>query len=235
MSQVYTVTNQDKNANQIPNGDLVPRHFHNFEGEMYLQDKWNATPNLTITYGLRYSLLQPPYEADGNQVSPTIDMHQWFENRITNMYQGMVDQPLLSFGLSGQANGKKPYWNWNYKNVAPRFAIAYAPHADGGFWHSILGDKGKSSIRVGYGIYYDHFGEGVVNTFDRQGSWGLSTTISNPAGVLGVELRHAIPACWARPIFLPAPEFHHHTDFPTLRRTTPAPMAWLSLGESMTT
>lgn len=187
MSQVYTVTNQDKNANLIPNGDLVPRHFHNFEGEMYLQDKWNATPNLTITYGLRYSLLQPPYEADGNQVSPTVNMHQWFENRITNMYQGVVDQPLLNFDLSGQANGKKPYWGWNYNDVAPRFAIAYAPHADGGFWHTIFGDKGKSSIRAGYGIYYDHFGEGVVNTFDRQGSWGLSTTISNPAGVLGVD------------------------------------------------
>ena len=36
-------------------------------------------------------------------------------------------------------------------------------------------------------LYYDHFGEGVVNTFDRQGSWGLTTTISNPAGVLGVD------------------------------------------------
>ena len=187
MSQVYTVTNQDKNANQIPNGALVPRHFHNFEGEMYLQDKWNVTPNLTLTYGLRYSLLQPPYEADGNQVSPTIDMHQWFENRINGMYQGVVNQPLLSFGLSGQANGKKPYWAWNYNDIAPRFAIAYAPHADGGFWHSVLGDKGKSSIRIGYGMYYDHFGEGVVNTFDRQGSWGLTTTISNPAGVLGVD------------------------------------------------
>jgi hypothetical protein len=187
MSQVYTVTNQDKNANQIPNGALVPRHFHNFEGEMYLQDKWNVTPNLTLTYGLRYSLLQPPYEADGNQVSPTVDMHQWFENRINNMYQGAVDQPLLSFGLSGQANGKKPYWAWSYNDVAPRFAIAYAPHADSGFWHSVLGDKGKSSIRIGYGMYYDHFGEGVVNTFDRQGSWGLTTTISNPAGVLGVD------------------------------------------------
>jgi len=187
MSQVYTVTNQDKNANQIPNGALVPRNFHNFEGEMYLQDKWNVTPNLTLTYGLRYSLLQPPYEADGNQVSPTVDMQQWFENRINNMYQGVVDQPLLSFGLSGQANGKKPYWAWKYNDVAPRFAVAYAPHADSGFWHSVLGDKGKSSIRIGYGMYYDHFGEGVVNTFDRQGSWGLTTTISNPAGVLGVD------------------------------------------------
>ena len=49
MSQVYTVTNQDKNANLIPSGSLVQRHFRNFEGEMYLQDKWNVTPNLTVT------------------------------------------------------------------------------------------------------------------------------------------------------------------------------------------
>ena len=187
LSQVYTVANQDKSGNPIQNGALVPRHFHNFEGEMYLQDKWNATPNLVFTYGVRYSLLQPPYEADGNQVSPTVNMHQWFENRITNMYQGLVQQPDLTFDLSGQANGRKPYWAWNYKNLAPRFAVAYSPHADSGFWHKVFGDAGKSSIRAGYGLYFDHFGEGVVNTFDRQGSWGLTTTISNPAGVLSVD------------------------------------------------
>jgi hypothetical protein len=187
LSQVYTVANQDKNGNAIPNGDLISRHFHNFEGEMYLQDKFNATPNLVLTYGLRYSLLQPPYEASGNQVAPTVNMHQWFQNRITNMYQGNVVQPDLSFDLSGQANGRKPYWAWNYKNLAPRFAIAYSPHADSGFWNKLLGSAGKSSIRAGYGLYFDHFGEGVVNTFDRQGSWGLTTTISNPAGVSSVD------------------------------------------------
>jgi hypothetical protein len=187
LSQVYTVSNQDKNANLIPNGDLVTRHFQNFEGEMYLQDRFNVTPNLTLTYGLRYSLLQPPFESSGNQVSPTVDMHQWFTNRWQQMYLGNVDQPLLSFDLSGQANGGKPYWAWNYKNVAPRFAIAYSPHASTGFWHTIVGDAGKSSIRLGYGMYYDHFGEGVVNTFDRQGSWGLTTTISNPAGTVSVD------------------------------------------------
>jgi hypothetical protein len=187
ISQVYTVANQDKNGVAIPNGDLVPRHFRNFEGEMYLQDKWNATPNLVVTYGVRYSLLQPPYEANGNQVAPTVDMHQWFENRITNMYNGAVVQPDLTFNLAGQANGGKPYWTWDYKNLAPRFAVAYSPHAASGFWHKVFGDTGKSSLRAGYGLYFDHFGEGVVNTFDRQGSWGLTTTISNPAGVSTVD------------------------------------------------
>ncbi|MGC1448506.1 MAG: carboxypeptidase-like regulatory domain-containing protein [Candidatus Sulfotelmatobacter sp.] len=187
MSQVYTVTNQDKNANLIPSGALVPRHFRNFEGEMYVQDKWSATPNLVVTYGLRYSLLQPPYESSGNQVSPTVNMNQWFTNRWQQMYQGNVVQPNLNFDLSGKANGKKPYWAWDYRNLAPRFAVAYSPHAASGFMHTLFGDAGKSSIRAGYGLYFDHFGEGVVNTFDRQGSWGLTTTISNPAGVLGVD------------------------------------------------
>jgi hypothetical protein len=105
MSQVYTVSNQDKNANLIPSGALVTRHFRNFEGEMYMQDKWSVTPNLTVTAGLRYSLLQPPYETSGNQISPTVNMHQWFTNRWQQMYQGVVQQPNLSFDLSGQANG----------------------------------------------------------------------------------------------------------------------------------
>jgi hypothetical protein len=187
MSQIYSTTNQDKNANLIPNGSLVPRHFHNFEGEMYVQDKWSVTPNLTLTAGLRYSLLQPPYEANGEQVSPTVNMHQWFTNRWKNMLTGNVVQPDLTFDLSGKANGKKPYWGWDYRNFAPRFAIAYSPHASSGFLHTLFGDNGKSSIRAGYGIYFDHFGEGVVNTFDRQGSWGLTTTISNPAGVNTVD------------------------------------------------
>ena len=187
ISQVYTVANQDKNANVIPNGALVTRHFQNFEGEMYLQDKWTVKPSLTLTYGLRYSLLQPPFESSGNQVSPNVDMHEWFTNRWENMAVGATVQPELSFDLAGNANAGKPYWQWNYKNLAPRFAVAYAPHAASGFWHKILGDAGKSSIRAGYGMYYDHFGEGVVNTFDRQGSWGLTTTISNPAGVTSVD------------------------------------------------
>ncbi len=187
LSQVYTVANQNKLGQQIPNGQLIPRHFQNFEGEMYLQDKWSVTPSLVVTYGLRYSLLQPPFENTGNQVAPTVNMDQWFRTRGEQAALGNVVQPDLTFALSGQANGGKPYWAWDYKNFAPRFAIAYSPHADSGFWHTVLGNAGKSSIRAGYGIYFDHFGEGVVNTFDRNGSWGLTSTFSNPAGVSTVD------------------------------------------------
>ena len=218
MSEVFTVTNQDKNANNIPNGQLIPRHFQNFEGEMYLQDRWSATPNLVFTYGLRYSLLQPPYENAGNQISPTVNMHQWFENRVKQMHQGVVDQPDLTLDLSGRANGKKPYWAWNYKNFAPRFSVAYSPHAARGFLHTIFGGSGKSSIRAGYGMYYDHFGEGVVNTFDRQGSWGLTTSISNPAAVLGVDTSPRFAGLFTLP---PSPGVPSPHGFPYVPNNNP--------------
>ena len=32
-------------------------------------------------------------------------------------------------------------------------------------------------------MYFDHYGEGIVNTFDQFGSFGLSTSVANPAGI----------------------------------------------------
>src|SRR5258708_7960850 len=222
MSQVYTVTNQDKNANLVPSGELVKRHFRNYEGEMYLQDKWSATPNLVFTYGLRYSLLQPPYEASGNEISPTVNMHQWFTDRWKSMLGGNVVQPNLNFDLSGQANGKKPYWAWDYRNLAPRFAVAYSPHGSSGIMHKLFGDSGKSSIRAGYGLYFDHFGEGVVNTFDRQGSWGLTTTISNPAGVNSVDTSSRFTGLLGAANLPPSPGVPSPHGFPYAPSTDPS-------------
>jgi hypothetical protein len=39
-------------------------------------------------------------------------------------------------------------------------------------------------LRAGYGIYYDHFGESIVNLFEEYGSYGLSESITNPTNVL---------------------------------------------------
>src|SRR5581483_11806077 len=59
--------------------------------------------------------------------------------------------------------------------------------AEGGFFRRLWGGPDKSSIRLGYGMYYDHFGEGIVNSFDQLGSFGLTTALSNPAGVQTVD------------------------------------------------
>jgi len=191
LAGLITVVNSNYNLKKdltpLAEGTSVSRHFRNHEIEFYGQDSYRLKPNLTVTYGLRYTLLQPPYETNGTQVAPNTSLDGWFKQRGAAMLQGQAYEPLLSFALSGQANGKRPYWNWDRKDFAPRLALAYSPKAEDGFSKRLWGAPGKSSIRVGYGMYYDHFGEGIVNSFDQLGSFGLTTTLSNPAGVQTVD------------------------------------------------
>ena len=191
LAGLVTVVNSNynltKNLTPLAEGTAVPRHFRNHEFEFYGQDTYHLKPNLTITYGLRYSLLQPPYETNGTQVATDQSLDGWFKQRGAAMLQGQAYEPLLTFSLSGQANGKKPYWSYDYKDFAPRLAIAYAPKAEDGFTRRLWGGPGKSSIRAGWGMYYDHFGEGIINSFDQLGSFGLTTALSNPAGVQTVD------------------------------------------------
>ncbi len=181
----YNIT---KEGTALPNGTPALRHFRAHEFETYAQDSWRVTPQLTLTYGLRYTLLQPPYETTGTQVSPSISLESFLQNRGKAMLAGQTYNPPISYVLSGQANGKPPYWNWDYGNLAPRFAFAWSPKADravGG--NACLGGRGRASIRGGYGIYYDHFGQGIVDSFDRNGSFGLTTTIPNPIGQYTID------------------------------------------------
>jgi hypothetical protein len=69
--------------------------------------------------------------------------------------------------------------------VGPRLALAYSPTPDSGAWKSLLG-QGKTTIRAGYSLVFDHFGAATVNTFNENGSYGLSTDLSNPPGSANV-------------------------------------------------
>ncbi len=184
IGSIEAIYNQNKYGQFLPVGALVLRHFKSNEAEFYAQDAWRVRSNLQLTLGVRYTLLQTPYETSGNQVSPTPSLASFFNGRTAAMDLGEVYRPTIRFALSGQANGQPPYWNPDYKNIAPRLAFAYSPNASGRFWERLLGPSGKTSIRGGYGIYYDHFGEGVVNSFDREGAYGLTTYLLNPSGVL---------------------------------------------------
>jgi hypothetical protein len=185
VSEGFSNYNRTKTGDVLPVGAPAKRHFKSNEVETYLQDSWRVRPNLTLTFGARYTLLQPPDETTGTQVAPTASLHDWFNRRASAMLSGQTYAPLLTFDLSGQANGRSPYWAWDYKNIAPRFAFAWSPNGSGSGWRSrMLGSNGKTSIRGGFGIYHDHYGEGIVNSFDQNGSFGLTTQLSNPAGVL---------------------------------------------------
>lgn len=187
VSQVTGNYNRDKSGKLFGQGDQIPRHFKTWEYEGYLQDVWHASSNLTITAGLRYTLLAPPYEVNGNQAAPDLSLHDFVEKRAQLAAQGKVYSPTFGFDLSGPANGRAPYWGYDFKNLGPRVAIAYSPSPSGGLLKSIFGGAGKSSIRAGFGIVYDHFGQGIVNTFDQNGTFGFSSSVGNSAAIQTID------------------------------------------------
>ncbi len=164
----YAINKGQGTATLLANGAFIKRSFEANEYEYYLQDSWRIKPNLTITYGVRHTILQTPYEVNGQQVSPTVDTDAWFKHRGTAAAQGQVFEDLLTFAPSGKANNAPGYWPHQKLNFAPRLSAVYSPDT-------------KTSIRVGAGMYFDHFGEGIVDAFDQEGSFGLTTSVTNPA------------------------------------------------------
>jgi hypothetical protein len=170
----FQVNADGQSGNALAAGAPITRNYLSHEFEYYIQDSWKALPNLTLTFGIRHVLLQAPYETNGQQLQPTIDTHQWFVNRYTAAAVGQSDQPDLAFSPSGQARGLRPYWNMQRNNIAPRVAVVYSPDT-------------KTTVRGGFGLFFDHFGEGIVDTFSQFGSFGINTQITNPAGQYSVD------------------------------------------------
>jgi hypothetical protein len=170
----YNVNQGGSTGSLLPDGTFINRHFKANEFEWYIQDAWRVRPNLTITYGIRHTILQTPYEENGQQIAPTIDIDAFYKQRNASAARGVVYEPLLQFAPSGPANHAPGLWAKQKTNFAPRLAIAYSPND-------------KTSIRAGFGLYFDHYGEGITNTFDQHGSFGLNSSVESPSNVYTFE------------------------------------------------
>jgi hypothetical protein len=183
VSEVDAQYNYTRNGSPLAQGAALQRRFAIDSYEPYVQDVWKIKPTLTVTLGLRYSLFSPPWETNGLEVSPTFNLGKWFANRGIegeDMIPSNQDQPI-AFNWSGPANGGHGgFYNWDFGNLGPRVAFAWAPNKTSGLLGSLFG-SGKTSIRGGFGIVYDRFGQQLVDNFDRSGSFGLASTLTNPA------------------------------------------------------
>jgi len=114
-----------------PGQDDTIRHHRQWLFGFYAQDDWKLRPNFTLNAGLRYEFYTDPDEVDG---------------KITN-----VRFPTdLAVSV-----GPPLFENPSFKNLAPRVGFVYVPGHVPGWLRSILGNTNESSLRGGFGIYYE--------------------------------------------------------------------------------
>ena len=163
----------------------MKRRFAADNYEFYVQDSFKVKPNLTLTFGVRYSLFSPPWETNGLQVTPNVSLSDYFNQRGLGMLKGIPSNATapISFDLGGPANNAPGFYNWDKKNFGPRVAFAWSPRAQSGLLRALFGEGDKTTIRGGFGVVYDRLGPQLLATFDANGSFGLSTALTNTGGV----------------------------------------------------
>jgi hypothetical protein len=155
----------------VPQGaGVVPTHtFTNLEQEYYIQDQWKLNSQLTVTAGLRYVYLGVPDEKNGQEIAPAISLDTFFADRVNAAASGTAYDTDISFRAAGAKNGEPNFWTAQKGNLAPRIAFAYATKDN------------KTSVRGGFALAYDHFGAGVIDSYQSSASSLLSLSQTNLA------------------------------------------------------
>ena len=180
--------------------------------EYYAQDAWRVRPNVTVSYGFRHSFFRQPTDALGllGQFDPAFydpakapcitasGVNDVTKNVATGVFTSACNpnyDPLNGYIYAhppaGFANHQSPYGDKIAKEynlaIAPRIGVAWDPWSDG-----------KTSIRAGYGMFYDSatifgnlendifLGTGFQNAFSAAVSTTATPTFTNPTGGITV-------------------------------------------------
>jgi hypothetical protein len=187
VSLVNSNWNYNKDGTPQNQGTAVKRDYGLNWYEVYAQDSWRFRPNVTLNLGLRWSIFPPPWEINGFQASPDVNLGKVFSQNEINMKNGFgyADQPVISFVPGGNANNGPGLYSTQKTNFSPRVSVAYSPRAEGGLFRALFGAPDQTVIRGGFSIVYDRAGMQLVNTFDANAPAGFSTSLTNPCCVDG--------------------------------------------------
>jgi hypothetical protein len=125
---------------QADQGSFYPRNKY---AGVFAQDSWRLKPSLTLNYGLRWDIISPWYEKY-NQLQTLVPGQQ------SVVFPG-APKGFLVPDDPGVPRTVSPI---DYKNIAPRIGLVYAPNFQNGILRKIVGASSNTSIRAGFGMFY---------------------------------------------------------------------------------
>ncbi|MFI5058985.1 MAG: TonB-dependent receptor domain-containing protein [Candidatus Acidiferrales bacterium] len=110
---------------------------------LFLQDSWRVKSNVTFNYGLRWEMSQPWYDTQNKT-----------ETIIPGVQSAAFPNAPKGWLVPGDPGVPRTLAPTKYDAFSPRLGLAYSPNVSEGILAKLTGGPGKTSIRVGYGIYY---------------------------------------------------------------------------------
>jgi hypothetical protein len=156
---------------------------------LFAQDSWKIKSNLTLNYGLRWEMNTPLTDVGQKvqrfnpgqvstvfpcQLSPTSNLFGP-GNDCNN--QGVTPTGLVFPGDKGVPGG---LINTYYNAFAPRLGLNWSPGWKDGFLAKLTGGPNKSTISMGWGLFYNPIEQLVLEQFSAEPPFGISNGVSNP-------------------------------------------------------
>lgn len=161
---------------------------------LFAQDSWKIKPTVTLNYGLRWELNTPLADAGRRvqtfrpgETSKVYGQCQLSADSIARFQSFGVANPdcantgIFPTGLlvPGDPGVPKGLVQTYYKSYAPRIGLAWSPGYRDGFLGKVFGGLGKSSIRMGFGIFYNPVEQLVLEQFSAEPPFGGSSNLLN--------------------------------------------------------
>jgi outer membrane receptor protein involved in Fe transport len=162
---------------------------------LFAQDSWKIRPNLTLNYGLRWEL-NTPYVDSGNRLQTfrpgqvTSQYPCWLsatsaaalgttpgDCSLSSANSAYFPTGLVFPGDKGVPLGLTSTY---YKAFAPRIGLAWSPGWTDGLLAQLTGGPGKSTIRGGFGLFYNPIEQLVLEQFSAEPPFGVSAFSSSP-------------------------------------------------------
>jgi hypothetical protein len=159
---------------------------------LFAQDSWKIKPNLTFNYGVRWEVNTPltdigkkvqtfrPGERSAIypcSLSPSNPLFATFGGGEAGCdAAGVTPVGLVFPGDPGVPNALT---NTYYGSWAPRLGLNWSPNWSTGILGALAGGPGKTSISMGYGIFYNPIEQLVLEQFSAEPPFGGSNFIGN--------------------------------------------------------
>jgi hypothetical protein len=182
--------------NSFGQGSAQGENVRNSALYLFAQDSWKLKSNLTLNYGLRWELNTPMYDT-GNRLQ-TFRPGQadtLYPCTISANGSALTGYPVgTDCGPTGPAaavfplgevipgdKGVQRGMTTTYdKAFAPRIGLAWSPGWKSGWLAKLTGGPGSSSVRMGWGMFYDPIEQLVLEQFSAEPPFGGSTFVSDP-------------------------------------------------------
>jgi len=151
---------------------------------LFAQDSWKIKPNLTLNYGLRWEFNQPIYDAGKRYQTfrpgqadtvfncvlsqTSLDTLGYTNPNCADPNSDSAAVFPLGLVIPGDQGVPRGLTKSYYNAWAPRIGIAWDPFKDG-----------KTTIRGGWGLFYNPIEQLVLEQFQGEPPFGGSSLISN--------------------------------------------------------